>query len=244
MQVVLDEDRGQRRGEGQCHQRRQRHRDRHGNRELLVDLAREAAHEGHRHEHRRHDQRRGDDRPTDLFHGANGGIANADIVLFAEHPLDVLHHQYGVIHHDTDRQHQREQRQQVDREVEQVEAGKGTNHRDRHHRHGDDGKAPVLQEDKQNHDNDQERFDERLEHRLDGRIDEQRRIVRRHILEPRREAFSQIFHGRPNRVGRFQRVGARLLVDDDGRHGRAVQPRIHAVERGAQLDPRHVFQAQ
>ena len=241
---VFDEDGRQRRCKGQRHQRREAHRDRHGQRKLLVDLAGKTTEEGYRHEYRRHDQRGSDNRATDLLHRPDGGVAHTDIVVFTEHALDVFHHQNGVIDHDADRQHQRKQGQQVDREAEQVETGKGRHHRHWHHRHGDDGKAPVLQEHEQDHTDDEEGLNEGGDHRIHRGADEQRGIVGHHVLQPRRETTSQFIHFRLHRQRRFQCIGTRLLVDDDRRHAGSIQLGINTIEGCTQLDTRHIFQQQ
>ena len=111
----LQQPAGQRRGQRQGVQARDRHRDGDGDRELLVELAGDAVEECHGHEHRAQHQGDGDDRARHLPHGQVRRFqwlrAGLDVALH------VLHHHDGVVHHDTDSQYQPEQAQGIQREI-------------------------------------------------------------------------------------------------------------------------------
>ncbi len=145
------------RTEGQGIDRRNGHRHGDGDGELLVEPPGNAPHGRHRDEDRDEHQGGGDHRGRHLVHGVNGG-------LFGVHPLfDVdlnrLHHHDGVVHHDADGQHEPQQRQHVDGEPQQGKGHERPQEGDRNRDGGNQGGAPVLDENK-DHQDDQRQGDE------------------------------------------------------------------------------------
>ncbi len=89
-----------------------------------------------------------------------------------------------------------------------------------------------------------DRLDEGDDHLLDRHLDEARGVERHVVAQPLGEALGDALHRLVDRLGHLQRVGAGLQVDADRHGGRAVEDRREAVGQRAQLDPRHVLQAQ
>ena len=77
------------------------------------------------------------------------------LFAFLNVALDVFDHHNGVIDHQASRQGDAKQGQGVDRESQDLHEGKGSNQRNRNGNRGDDGAAPVLQEN-EDHQNDQD----------------------------------------------------------------------------------------
>jgi hypothetical protein len=207
--VAAQQQRGQRRRQGQRVDGRDHRRDGDGHRELAVELAREAADEGQRHEHGHQHQGDGDDGPAHLLHGAVGGLARRQPGL--DVALHVLHHHDGVVHHDADGQHQAEQAQRIDGKAQQVQHGEGAHHRHRHGQQRNDGGAPGLQEQDHHHHHQGHGFQQGLDHGLDGGPHELRGVVGDAELHAFGHVLLQLGHGGAH-IGRdLQGVGARGL---------------------------------
>ncbi len=231
----------------QCRRQRQRvdgrdHRgdgDRHG--ELLVELARHAAEEGHGHEDRAQHQGDGDDGARDLLHRQvrrlQGRVALLDVALH------VLHHDDGIVHHDADGQHQSEQGQRVDGVAQQVQPREGSDDGHGHGQQRNDGSTPGLQEDDDHQHHEDHRLDQRALHRLDGVAHEDRGVPDGLEVHAFGQIPGQALHGGIDLPRHAQRIGARRQEDAHGRHLPRVAERAHAVVAGAQFDARHVGQA-
>ncbi len=240
--LALQDQHRERGRERERHDARDHHGDGDGDRELAVELAREAAQERDRNEHRRQHQHDRDHRARDLGHRLDGGAPRVQLVL-AHVPLDVLQHDDRVVDDDADRQHHAEQRQGVDRVAVQVQAGERAGQRHRHRDHRNDRRAPALQEQVHDEEDQQHRLAQRLQHLADRHLDEARRVVRRRVLEALGEARRQLGHRRVDRLRHRERVGARRQEDADERRRLAVEAAHELVILRAQLDPRDVGQA-
>ena len=217
-----------------------RDRDRHG--ELAVELAGESAEEGDRHEHgakRQHDR---DDRARHLVHRLDRGLARRELP-FAHVPLDVLQHDDRVVDDDADREHHAEERQRVDRVAERVEAGERPDqrYRDRHER--DDRRAPALEKEIDDEEDEQHRLGQRLHDLGDRHFDEARRVVRNGVGQ----AFGKLLRERaralPDRLRDAERIGAGGEEDADEGGLVPVVAADEIVVLRAQLDARDVGQA-
>ncbi len=238
--MALEQQRGQRRRQRERVERGDDRRDRDRQRELLVELAGQARHEGQRHEHGDQRQRDGDDGAAHLAHGLVGGLARRQPV--GDVALDVLHHHDGVIHHDPDRQHQPEQRQRVDREAEHQHQPERADDGHRHRQQRNDRRAPSLQEQDHHQHHQRHRFEQRVRDRLDARADELRRVIDDAVVHAFGKVFLQLGHRLAHVVRNLQRVGARRLEDRNGHRLLVVQQRAQAVFRRGQLDAGHVAQ--
>ena len=114
---VPEENAAQRRSQRQRDETGDGHRDRDGDRELLVELARRAGQEGGRDEDRGHDQDGRDHGAHHLAHGLDRRLLRGEVPL-GHVPLDVLHHHDRIVDDDADREHEAEEREQVDGEAE------------------------------------------------------------------------------------------------------------------------------
>ena len=144
----------------ECWRQRQGHEgreaDRDGNRqsELPVEDARHAAEEGNRHEDGREDDSDGDDWSLDFIHGALRRIDRRQALFHVL--LDVLDDDDGIVDDEADGKDHGEECQCVDREVEHDERAERTDQGDRHGEQRDDRRAPVLQEDEDDKDDEQQ----------------------------------------------------------------------------------------
>src|SRR3546814_10015711 len=78
-----------------------------------------------------------------------------------------------------DREDQPEQRQRVDREAGDIEDREGAEQHHRHRDRGDQRRAPALQKDEHDDDDEQDRLEQRLLHLADRQFDEIGRIIDR-----------------------------------------------------------------
>ncbi len=187
----LQHRRAQRRREHDRDQHRQRHRRDDGRRELPIDDAGRAGHEGHRHEHRRQHQADADQRAGDLVHRLARRFERRQALL-AHQALDVLDHDDGVVDQQADRQHHREHRQHVDREAER---GEHAERAEQHHRHGDGRDqrgAEVLQEQVHHQEHQHDRLEQRRHDTLDRHPHERRRVERHDRLQAGRKERPQL----------------------------------------------------
>ena len=132
--------------------------------------------------------------------------------------LHVLDHHDGVVDHQSGGQRNAEQGERVDGEAEDLDKGEGADQRDRNGDGRDDRRSPVLQEQEDHDDHDENRFDDRRSDFLDGVGDHGRGVDSDHALHARRELFLQVReHGQAlalhvQRVG----VGELLNAETDG----------------------------
>ncbi len=152
--VRLQQERAQRRAQGQRVEGGDDGRRRHRHGELPVELPGDAAEERRRDEHRGQHQRDGDQRRADLVHGDARGLRRRQAL--AQLALDVLDDDDRVVDDDADGEHQAEQRQHVDREAEPLHHREGADERYGDGDERDDRRAPRLQE-QQHDDDDQQR---------------------------------------------------------------------------------------
>ncbi len=238
--VRQQQPRGQRRAERERVERRDDRRDGNRQRELPVELSRQAADEGRRHEDRAQHQGDGDDRARHFFHRLPRGIHRRLPQL--DVPLHVLHDHNRIVHHDAYREDEAEERQRVEREAEAEHHREGADERDRHRDQRDDRGAPRLEEHDDDDHDEENRFQERVRHRVDRLADEHRRVVHDAVVHARREVLLESLHRRVH-VGRgLQRVGARAL-EDANRHRRlVVEQAAQRVAARAELQARDVRQ--
>jgi len=121
---------GQCRAEGERVERREKHRNRDGDGELLVEPPGDSGDKRCGHEYRRQNQRDADHRAGQFFHGFEGRIPGSQALL--DVPLYSLDHHDRVIHHEADRQDETEQREGVDGEAERGEKDECADERDGH----------------------------------------------------------------------------------------------------------------
>ena len=237
----LEQDRRQRRTEGQRHHAGDDHRNGDGDGELLVQLAGDAAQEGGGNEHRAQHQHDGDHRAGHLVHRPPRRLLGVQTELMHV-AFDVFDHHDGVVHHDADGQDHAEQGQGVDREAQHIHAGESADDGHRHRQQGDQRGPPVLQE-QVHHQNDQDdRFEEGMHHRLDGDFDELGGVVGNGIADAGGEILGQLLHPGDDLVGDIQGIGAGLLIHHDDIGAFAIQQTFRVVAASAQFDPRHVAQ--
>ncbi len=211
-------------------------------RELLVELSRNAGDEGGRDEHRGENERDRDNRDADLVHGDVRSLARRFPLCYVS--FDVLDHHDRVVDDDTDRKDQAEQSQHVDGVAEGRHHREGADQRDRNRQDRDDRRAPRLQEDQHDEHDEGDRFPDRLRHRLDRVGDELRRVVGDGVVEALREVLLQPLHLLDDGLGRRECVRARPLVDAETDRIAAVEIGVGGVLLRAEFDARDVLEAQ
>ena len=244
--VILDiflpqEGGAQRRGQRQGQYGGEEDRNGQRDRELAIDPAGRSGEEGHRHEHRDQHQRDAHDRAGDLVHCLAGRLERTEPFL-AHDPLDILDHDNGVVDEDPDCEDHAEQRQHVDREAEQPQAETCPRQRDRHDQRRDQRRAPVLQE--QEHDEEDQRhgFDQRLDHFLDRNLDEGSGVVGDRPGDILRQAGTEFLHAQLDPFGRRQRVGAGGELDRHAGHRLAIERGRGGIGLRADLDAGDIAQ--
>ena len=239
--VRLQQQRAQRRAQGQRVEGGDdgRGRDRHG--ELPIELPGDAAEEGGRNEHGGQHERDRDQRGADLVHGDARGLRRRQPL--AQLALDVLDDDDCVVDDDADGEHEAEQRQHVDGEAEPLHHREGADERDGDGGERNDGRAPRLQEDDDDDDDERDRLEDRAVELGDRDLDELGRVIDDAVLEVLGEPLRQSLHRLLDRIRRRDRVRAGLLRDDQ--HGRrvVVLVAVGGVAQRAELDAADVLHA-
>ena len=162
--LVAHEIGGEHRRDKTRDEKREQHRRRDRDAELLEVLAGDAAHEAHRREHRDDREGDGDHRKADLVgrleRGAVGRLAHAHVAD------DVLDLDDGVVDQDAGDERDREQADEVEREAERVHGPEGRKHRERDGDRRDQGRAPVPQEQEHDEHGEQRALDQRVHRRF------------------------------------------------------------------------------
>ena len=236
-----DQDR-EHRGQGQGDEAREDDRGGHRHRELTVEDADRAGHEGHRHEDRGHHQGDGDDRPADLAQDLLHRLVGAQVRRL-HLGVDRLDDDDRVVDDDADREDDGEEGDEVDADVQHRHEDEGADERDRHRERRDQRRAPIAEEDEDDQRHQGERLEEGVRDLIDGGVDEARDVVAYRVVHPRREGA---------RLGRLQRlldvgdhllrVAAQGLLEDDRRRGVTVEVGVDVEELAAELDLGHVLE--
>ncbi len=229
------------RGQDQGDHHRQGHGRDDGDRELAVDDPLGAAEEGHGHEHGGQDQRDADQGAGDLVHRLAGGLLGTEPFL-AHHPFDVLDHDDGVVDQQADGQHHAEHRQGVDGVTQRRQDPECAQQDHRDGDGGDQGGAPVLEEQEHHQEDQDDGLGQGLDHLLDGLLDEGGCVERDDVFDPRREGLRQLRHPRLHELGSVQGVGARGQLDRQAGGGKAVELGQGVVVLRPKLHPGYVAQ--
>ena len=132
-------------------------------RELAIENARGAGEERNRHKHGNQHQRSGDHRAGHLAHGARSGLTRFG-VFHVNVALHILDDHNRVVDHQARGQRDAEERERIDGEIEDPDKRKGADERNRNGDGGNDGGAPIEQEQKDDRDDDNDGCGQRDEH--------------------------------------------------------------------------------
>ena len=225
----------------QRHQRGKRHGSAKRHRELLEEAADRVLEQHQRKDHRDQNSRRRDHREANLP-GAPVGGQQRRFPQF-DPAADVLDDDDRIVDHQPDRQDQRQQRQHVDRVTQGREYAerRDDGYGDRDGR--DQSRPQVAQEDPGDQHHEAERYRQRVEHLIDRLADEDalvigdtdRGVARQAVAEPVKQPLDAFRH--------LRRVGGRLLGDAQANGAPAVDRVVAPIFPRAQLDLRHVAQA-
>ena len=211
----------QRRRQRQGVKRREGDRRRNGNCELLVNLSGNAAEETDRHENRQQNQSRGDNGAGNLFHGLDSGFFRREFFAFHQ-KQNAFNHHNRVVHDQTDGQHQTEQGHHVQAVAQSQHNGKGGKNGYRNGQRRNQRRAPILQEDVTDEDNQSKGQNQREDDFFNGSLNISGRIVADRINDVVRKTLGQTFDFGFNAGHGVQSVGAGKLVDGDGDVRRTV----------------------
>ena len=104
-------------------------------------------------------------------------------------PLHVFDNHDGVVDHQSGSERDAEQGERVDREAEDLDKSKGADKRDRDRDRRDDRCAPILQEQEDHDDHDDDGFAQRLHDFTNGVADHGGGVEGDYILQARREGL-------------------------------------------------------
>jgi hypothetical protein len=210
-----------------------------GDGKLFVELARDAAQETHRHEDGAEYKYDRDHRSTDLIHRLLGCILRRESL--SDVALDVLHHNNCVVDHHPDGKDHPEEREGVDRKAERLHAGKGTDEGDRHSYPRNQRRAPTLEEQIHDEDDQHHRLRQSFDHLFDGHFDKFGRVVRDIVGDPRWETLRYRVHFLPDSLHRVEGIRTRRQEGQEKHIGFAVPPAFQTIGLSAQLDLRDIF---
>ncbi len=236
----LQEIGGEQRGQEPRHHQGEDHR--HGDRqaELLEELAGDAGDEGHRREHHDDGHGRGHHREPDGIGPDHGGSIGTGAGL---HPLlDVLDLDDGVVDQDADHQRQGQKGDDVQAEAHGADHREGRQQRQGHGQGGDQGGAPVAQEQEHHQGGQDHAFDQHVDGgfvALPGLVDGGDHLGEGHLLVLGGESLDR---GLDPLLGRDLADQAGL-VDREGHGGATVQPGEAARFRFAVADVGDLGQA-
>ncbi len=173
--VRREQQRRERRGEGERAEGRERDRGGDGERELPVDRAGGAGEERDRDEHRDEHDRDRDHRARDLLHALPRRLERRELPLVHQ-PLDVLDHHDRVVDDEAGGEREAEQRERVDREAEQLHERERADERDGERERGDEHAPPAVEEEEDDEDHERDRLGERHHHLVHRRADRERGV--------------------------------------------------------------------
>src|ERR1700676_4082263 len=156
--------------------------------------------------------------------------------------LDVFDNDDSVVDYQSGGERNAEQRQRVDGEAEQLDERECANERDRNRDRGDDGGAPVFEENEDDQNDEKDGGAERRDHVADGFTDCVGDIEGNLILHPGRKVF-----GKALKLGKalavyVEGVGGGKLSNAQANRVAPVVIQIGAVVFGAKLGAANVLQ--
>ena len=165
-------------------------------RELAEEDAGGAGKECHRNEHGDEHERGGDDGAGDFLHGHGSGVVRFGN-SFGDMALHVFDDDDGVVHDEAGGERDAEERERVDREAEKLHEGKRSDERNGNRDRGDKRAAPVLQENENHEDDENDCFEQRVENVVDRFADDGGGVERDGVLDAGREALREALEVRP-----------------------------------------------
>ena len=150
----------------------------------------------------------------------------------------------GVVDHDGNGQQKGRQRQQVNGEAEDTEEEERTDERHRHSDERDERRAPVLKEDVDDDEHQDEGEDQREHHLLDRGIEELGDVVVDLIVHARREQLGLLLKLGLHLLGNLVGVGACDLLHHAHHRGDVVVLHRDRILQSAKLYRGHILQLQ
>src|SRR5450755_573138 len=213
-----------------------------GEGKLAEENSGSAGEEGNGHKNGYEYQRGGDDCAGNFLHGVDRGFDGIGLA-FLEVALDVFDNDNGVVHHQAGSKRDAEKRQRVDGEAEHLDESERADERDRDGDSRNDGGAPVLEENEDD-ENDQENCGPQGgDHVADGFADGVGRIESNFILHAGRKVLGQTVEFDQALAVHIEGVGGGELGDANADGFAPVVVEIGTVVFGAKFRATYVFQA-
>jgi hypothetical protein len=163
------------------------------------------------------------------------------VVALGDMALDVFDDNDGVVDDEAGGEGDAEQRERVDGETEDTDEGEGSDERNRNRDSGDEGRAPILQEEEDDKDDDDDGFDEGLDDFADGCADDGGGVEGDGVFHARREGTSEAVHLGFGIAIDLQGIGVAQLLHAEADGGNAVEGQSAAIGFGAQFGMADVF---
>ena len=212
-----------------------------GERELAEQDAGGAGEECNRHKDGYQHQRGGDDGAGDFFHGGRGGFGRVGLALL-QVALDVFNDDDHVVDDQPRRQSDAEERQRVDGEAKQLDESKGADERNWSGDEVNDRRPPVAEENEDHQDDQQDRRTNRNNYVADGFADGIGGVEGDFILHAGRKTFGEAIEFGDATLMNIKRVGGGELGDGDADCFAAVVIEVGAVVFGAEFGVAYIFE--
>ena len=215
--MTLEHLSAERRRQRQGHEGRKADRYGNGQRELLIKDPRHTAEESNWDEYSRQDNSDGHNRPLNFVHRALRRIDRSQALFHML--LNVLNNDDRIIDNEADRKDHCKERQGIDRKVKYDKCAERTDQGNRDSKQRNDRRAPVLQEDENNKDNQQQRFHKGHQHLFNRRADIIGRIEDCRHLHARRQRVFCLIKNLTNFADRLHgiRIARKLDAEADRR---------------------------
>lgn len=221
-----------------------RNEDRHGNGqgELAVEDTAHAADEADRDEDGGQDAGDTDNRVLYVLHGDDRRLPRTSGIVL-DFVFDGFDDDDGVVDEEADGQDHGEQRQGVDGEIEDLEAGKGPQQRNRNGDERNQRRPAALEEEVNDEGDQQQGFDEGCNNFVDRRRNEGRAIVDDFIIQVRRERLFCLFQYLAGAADGLHGIGISRQTDHETGSVAAAQVTGNGIILGAQADIGNVADA-
>ena len=239
---AAEQDRCERRRQGQSVEGGDGDGEGDGERELAEQDAGGAGEECNRHKDGNQYERGGDDRAGDFSHGVGGGFGRTGLALL-QVALDVFNHDNHVVDNQPGGQSDAKECQRVDGKAEQLYESKCPDERNRSGDEVNDRGSPVAEKNEDHQDDEQDRRTNRKNHVADGFADGIGGVEGDLIFHAGRKALGEAIEFGDASLMNVESVGGGELSDGDADRFASVVVEVGAVVFGAEFGVADVFEA-
>ena len=180
---------------------------------MLKQSSRNTARQRHGNKHRQQYHRRGNNRRGDIAHCVECSLTRRHSAF--EIDLHGLDHHNAIIDHKTDSQNNAQKRDDIDRKSEQREEDKRTDQRYGHSNQRDQRRAPILDKEIDDNDDQHQSQQQSVENLAYARFDTRRGIDNRVDRHAVGKSFRELFNSRPDARTDLHCVAIRRLIDHE-----------------------------